>query len=501
LSNIRVTYSGLIAFTVTLIGVVTGTIFIIIVTRRLDPADFGLWTLIGSLVSYVTIIEPIVTFWTTRQIARGEKAGKTAIATSGLFSIVGLGAYTAIALYVSATLGSDLNILLLASFLIPISFMNNILNSICAGFRPQSIPYGILSFEITKIPLGYLLVIAIPMGIIGVLIATIIANAVKMSLLLIQARSQLFVSFKRSFAKFWLRMSWLTLYMSIHGFIYKLDVLIFSLVTGSLVGLAFWGVASAASNFVGYSGTISQGLFPKILATGKKEFAQDNLKKSLYFAIPLVGFSVVFAKPALHILNPFYIDGAYIVGILAIRLLVNVITGFCFGVLESFERVDLDKQASFKQFLHSRIFVVPTLWLIYSIIYVSSLSVFLILFWTPEMLDSDTVTVWALILLVVNTPFMIYGLVKVKKSHNIDFPFKDAAKYIGTTIIAVTIIQFLIENTLTYPPSIWEFIPEVLPLVFLGAGIYFGISYIIDKTTRKLFRSIINELIKKRNNE
>ena len=501
MSNIRVTYSGLIAFTVTMISVVTGTIFIIIVTRRLDPADFGLWTLIGSLVSYVTIIEPIVTYWTTRQIARGEKVGKTAIATSGLFSKVGLGIYTIIALYVSETLGSDLNILLLASFLIPISFMNNILNSICAGFKPQSIPYGILSFELTKIPVGYLLVIIIPMGIIGVLISTIIANTVKMSLLLIHASSELFVSFKRSFAKFWLRMSWLTLYTSIHGFIYKLDVLIFSLVTGSLVGLAFWGVASAASNFVGYSGTISQGLFPKILATGKSEFAEENLKKSLYFAIPLVGLSVVFAKPALHVLNPIYIDGVYIVSILAIRLLVNVITGFYFGVLESYERVDLDKQASFRQFLHSRIFTVPTLWLIYSIIYISSLSLFLFLIWTPEMLDSDTVIIWSLILLGVNIPFMMYGLIKAKKSHNIDFPFKDTAKYVGITIIAAIIVQILLETTLTYPPSIWDFIPEVLPLVFLGGGIYFGISFIIDKTTRKLFRSIIDELIKKQKNQ
>ena len=500
MSNIRVTYSGLIAFTVTMIGVITGTIFIVIVTRRLDPADFGLWTLIGSLISYVTIIEPIVTYWTTRQIARGEKVGKTAISTSGLFSIVGLGIYIIIAFFISQTLGSDLNILLLASFLIPISFMNNILNSICAGFRPQSIPYGILSFELTKIPVGFLFVIIFPLGIIGVLIATIVANAVRMTLLLIHARSQLLVSFKRQYVKFWVRMSWLTLYTSIHGFIYKLDVLIFSLVTGSLVGLAFWGVASAASNFVGYSGTISQGLFPKILATGKSEYAKENLKKSMYFAVPLVGLSVVFAKPALHVLNPLYIDGVYIVGIMAIRLLVNVITGFYFSVLESYERVDLDKQASFKQFLHSRIFTIPTLWLIYSIIYIASLSIFLFLIWTPQMLDSETVMIWALILLAVNIPFMIYGLIKAKKNHNIDFPFKDTAKYVGVTMLAVIIVHLLSENTLTYPPSIWDFIPEVVPLVFLGVSIYFGISYIIDKTTRKLFRTIFDELIKHRKN-
>ena len=60
MGSIRVTYSGLIGFIISLIGVVTGTIFVIIVTRQLSPEDFGLWTLVGSIVSYVIIINPIV---------------------------------------------------------------------------------------------------------------------------------------------------------------------------------------------------------------------------------------------------------------------------------------------------------------------------------------------------------------------------------------------------------------------------------------------------------
>ena len=39
MSSIRVTYSGLIAFGVSLIGVITGTIFVIMVTRKLTPDE------------------------------------------------------------------------------------------------------------------------------------------------------------------------------------------------------------------------------------------------------------------------------------------------------------------------------------------------------------------------------------------------------------------------------------------------------------------------------
>ena len=76
MNNIRVTYSGLIALVVSLIGVVTGIIFVILITRTLTPVEFGLWTLLGSVVSYVLVIDPIVTYWSTRQVARGENIGR-----------------------------------------------------------------------------------------------------------------------------------------------------------------------------------------------------------------------------------------------------------------------------------------------------------------------------------------------------------------------------------------------------------------------------------------
>jgi hypothetical protein len=60
LSNIRVTYSGLYAFFVSIIGIVTGLIFILIITRNLSPEEFGTWSLIGSIIGYVMISESII---------------------------------------------------------------------------------------------------------------------------------------------------------------------------------------------------------------------------------------------------------------------------------------------------------------------------------------------------------------------------------------------------------------------------------------------------------
>jgi len=497
LSSIRVTYSGLIAFGVALISVITGTIFVVMVTRKLTPDELGLWTLIGSLVGYVTIIDPIVTYWTTRQIARGERVGKTALSTNGLFSIAAFGIYLVMATYISYSLGTDYWILILASALVPLTFLTNTLNSICLGFRPQAVSYGMIAFESAKVPLGIIFVVLMPLGIIGALIATIGASIANVVLLIFVSKEQIVGVIKKSVIKFWLKMSWLSLYGSSYGLIWKFDVLVFSLLTTSLVGLAYWGVAAAVTNIVAYSGKISQALYPKLIATGKIEIAVENLKRSLYFAIPILAANIIFVKPILHIVNPIYIDGIYIVMLISIRAFVNIFMGFFFTILEGKESIDENKDATFKQYIRSNLFLKPTLMITLSVAYVVSLIVFLVFFKTPEMSDVFLVTVWASILLVMTIIFTIIGIILVRKQYQINFVFTPILKYSGVVILASIIVYYVSEKVLVYTESIFDFLPQVIPLLVVGGGIYFGITYLIDKSTRVLFHSILNELRRK----
>jgi len=64
LSGIRVTYSGLIAFVIGLVSVFTGLAFVLIVTRRLSPEEFGTWALLGTIIGYLLISERIISYWT-----------------------------------------------------------------------------------------------------------------------------------------------------------------------------------------------------------------------------------------------------------------------------------------------------------------------------------------------------------------------------------------------------------------------------------------------------
>ena len=474
---------------------ITGTMFVIIVTRRLTPEEFGLWTLIGSMVVYVSIVQPIITYWATRQMARGEEVGKTALATGGLFSIGGFAIYSIIAIFVSFQLGAELLILMLASALVPLTIVNNILNGICLSFKPQSISYGLLVFETTKVPFGFLLVVLMELGIVGAILTTIVASSIRLIILFILAKERIIGEIKTKVIKFWLRMSWLTVYVSMPGMLKSFDILIFSFMTNSLIGLAFWGIGQTISTKIAASESLSQGLYPKLLATRKQDIARLNLQRTMYFAIPLLGATVVFAKPILYVLNPIYIDITLVVILLSFRSIIGMLTSIFFTILQAFETVDLDKSANFKQYVKSKLFYLPTLHFIFSGSYLAILAIILMLR-DSNMTDEVTVNIWASIYVAVSVPFMLYGLIAIKKFHNITFPYRAIGKYIGVTLVSSIIVFLILENYLTYEPSIWDFLPQLIPIIVVGGLFYFGITYVIDQSSRELFKSIIKELKK-----
>ena len=497
MSNIRVTYSGLIAFAVSLGGIITGMLFVIIVTRRLTPEEFGLWTLIGTMIYYVFIIEPIITYWSTRQVARGEQVGKTALATGSLFSIGGFTIYSVMAITVSSSLGASFEVLMLASALIPLNMLNSILGSIFLGYKPQVVSYGVMTFEASKFPLGLIFVYFAQLGIVGALLATIGATSLRTILLAILARKLIFGAIKRQFIKFWLRMSWLVAYQQFNGVIFRLDVMLISFVTSSFTGLAFWGAAQTIGYLVIHAGQVSQGLYPKLLAAGKKEFANENIKRTMFFAIPILGASVVFAKPALNILNPLYVEAVYAVYFIALGVFVNTVRTLFFKILSGYETVDVTKDASFRKYVKSKLFLIPTLDYIYSGAYIAFLAFFLFFLKTPEMSEMFIVSIWAFIMFAVAVPITAYTVILVKRQHKITLPFTAIAKFSGVTIFTGLIIYYLIENYLVYHESVFDFLPEIIPLMLLAAPIYLGLMYAIDDSTRKLYKSIINELRRK----
>lgn len=497
MSGIRVTYSGLISLAIGIFSVITGTAFTLIVTRVLSTSDFAIWNLIGGLIIYVIIGEPIISYWATREIARGVESGKTAVISSGIFSVAGVAIYLVISYALAEKLHLDSTIFFFGGILIPVMFLNRTLTAVNLGWKPQASSYGSLFFEITKIPAALAFVYFLHMGLYGAITATVIAYIASILVLLIYARDKIKNKLRADILKKWIRLSWLSFYPGSANIIWHLDAIIFSVLTGSVVGLAYYSVSQSISNIVANSSLMSQALYPKLLGGKNRQYLQENLTRFFYFAIPLTAMSIVYAKPALFALKPVYIIGLPIAIFMTVRTFFSSIYSIYSQSLTGIETVDIDQKSTFKDFVKSKLFFLPTILIIQYIIYIVTLTVGLFLLKPLQTNNVDLVIYWSIVSLTTQIPFTVYLHILTRRQfqHKIEWPL--LLRYFLSSIGAFGLAYFLMDHFLNYKNEIFVFIPNLLLFVFLGVGCYLTITYLIDKRTRELIHSIINEILKK----
>lgn len=476
----------------------TGLVFILIVTRRLTPEEFGAWSIIGNMVFYFLISERIISYWTVRQVARGENVGRTAILSSTSISFASIPIYLVFALFISQQANVDFDVMILGAILIPVQFVSQTLALINLGHKPVARSYGLLVFESLKIPVGLTLVYFLDLGINGAIIAVFLAYVGRIIIQSYFAREKLLGKFNFSTLKRWTKLSWVPLYSFLTNSIWTIDVVIYSVITGSVIGVAFYSASMAVAGILKHSGLISLALYPKLIAKGSFQYIKDNFSRLMYFSIPLLGIAVIFAKPALFALNPAYQEASIIVIILSFKTFFWVLRDTLDRILLGIETIDVEKNLSFSQLSKSKLFFVPTRKIIHFGLYISTIIVTFVLLQQSNVSEIELVQWWAIIGLAFEIPFFVYLLIIVKRSTNLSFPLLDVTKYILATLAFVLVFFITSDYILTYQISIFQFLPTLILQLAICAGTYLLITYVIDKKTRTLFATIFNELGKKK---
>jgi len=330
------------------------------------------------------------------------------------------------------------------------------------------------------------------LGVEGAIVTTVFAYAGNIIVLGIFVRDKIRDKIKIKVLKNWIRMSWIPLYSSIPNLVFSLDVMIFSVLTGTVLGVAYFSASLAVTSLVSHSGAITRGLYPKLLSGGKREHLQTNLRLFFYFAFPLVAMTLSFSKPALFVLNPIYLIAVPVVVFLTIRGFFYQFNALFYQSLQGIEEVDIDEKSTFRIYLKSKLAWLPTLRLIEFSLYVSSLAAILLIDNKSEQIE--LVIRWSAVILIVQIPFSIYLYSLVKKNFPLKIGAVNLMKYLVTSIITFGSAFYLMDKFLIYNESVFVFIANLLPFVIFGAGAYLGITFLIDSKTRGLFKSIINEL-------
>jgi hypothetical protein len=492
LSDIRVTYSGLIAFVVGMAGVFLGLIFTLIVTRRLSPEEFGIWALVLSVVNYFLISEVIISYWTTREIARGKEIGKTSILSSLAITIVSIPIFIVYFFTIAENNQIDHNIILLSVILLPVNFFSFALTGINLGHKPHATSFGLLVFGILKIPLVVITVIFFDWGVIGVILSFFVALSGKIIIQLYFAMPKLKNQFQFKTMVRWVKLSWLPLFGQIQKYIQLLDVVLYSIITSSVLGIAYYHASFAIAGIVAHASSISYALYPKLLS-GKVEGIKKNLTLVFYFSIPLLGISIIFSKPALYALNPFYVDAWPIVIFLSFKIFLSVTRIVPIRVLAGTENVDIEEHTDRSKFIKSVLFKIPLILGTFNLAYLIILVVILSIF-SSQVDELELVVWWSIIGLLVDIPLTIaiwkFSLTKIK----ISIPWKKISKFVAATIIFMVFYSLTSDLILDYDQSIYKFLPSVLIQFVICVGIYLGITYTFDDETRALFKSLKSEI-------
>ena len=496
MDDIRVNYVGVISFFSNLSLLIGGLFFSVMITRLLEPEDFGFWVLISGMVSYVVIIEPVSSYWITRKISRGHKLAKTGIANSAILSIGGSIIYLGLILYVNATLEVDFIVLIVSILFIPIVFLQNAIAAICLGCKPQVFSYGRMAAMISKILIGILLVFVLQLGIMGFIIAIIGESIIASITMLILIRSKnVFGMIDKNYIRYTFSMSWLTLYMNVNNLIRSIDVLIIPIITGSLTVVAYWGIGMAISRFIEYSGAMTYGLYAKILATGDVRYAIDNLRYTLFIATPILALIIALSKPILFVLNPLYGHISIPIILFSFHMFLFVIFTFSINVLRGKDEIDVDKKNNFKSYINSDLFKTSTISIVYSASYIITLIVILYVGIFGNT-DLELITGWTMTLLVFTTIFTIYTLILLKRKYSVSLPYLSMIKYALATIPLIIIINYISEQFFIYSNDLVQLVTHTLLLVIVGLTIYISITAIIDKPCRNLMIKCIMEINK-----
>lgn len=442
------------------------------------------------------VFDPISTYWVTRHVARNEQASVTALGSNMLFSVAAIVLYFGIILVMTYTTDADFHALLYSTIMIPLLYIGKEMKGVLSGFKPQAVSYGLLVFEVIKIPIGFIAIYWLDLGIQGAITTTILSQSCMIGYYVFTIREKLKEKFQLDLFKKWLKLSWLPLFNGNTDRLVNLDVTIYSTIVGSVSGLAYVGASKSLANIISMTTYLSSGLYPKLIASKKGDYVEMVFKRTLLFTIPILGLALVFAKPGLWIINPIYIDGTLIVYAWAFTYFTYVFHALFSSSLLGLENVDEQTSPKFKEFLKSRLFTVPAVDFIGRAVGLAFLAIVVSIIFKMNFQDLEIIFWWGMIGVVTNIVIVGVYWKMLSKVTPFKFPIINTLKYLTATIVSSIFLFFLLENYLIYDESIFTFGPRIIPYLLLFASIYVSIMYTWDRESREFIKSIFNEMKK-----
>ena len=483
-NEVRLRYSGLILFTSKLLSVATGLAFVLLITRSVSKAEFGIWGNISDVSSYFTLLATVLPFWTTRFVARKHAgSAKTGLVANLFMSIISASIYLALLPIIVTTLQitSAYTILyFIASIEILELYVINTLEAVLRAKQPQTIGYGLLICDACKVILGFTLIIHLKLGLQGALYSIISSNIIQIAFYAKLTAQNLKEPVRWAYLKEWLKASPINIY-NIVGDRIVAFTLVFLFVYGELAR-SYYGAGLTIANVIAYSTFLAYALYPRLLSRIDPKDVSTSLKMVLMLAIPMTIGTVILSDSYLTILSPDYTEAKLVLSVLAVYIFSLGLSQVFTAVVVGTEKIDAKAKIPFRQLVKTRLFQVFTLPYIQSAITLPT--TFFALFYIVET-PLEAAFYLALINLIVGLAMLVCRYIIARKCLTFNFPWKSVAKFmIASAAMAVPL--YIIPHPTRLSLTVG--------LTILGGIVYFATLTVIDWDTRELIKSIMCEV-------
>jgi len=486
-TDIKLRYSGLIVFASNILSAITGLAFVLMITRSVSTEEFGIWGNINDLFGYFVLLGSVLPFWTTRYVARGHSgSAKTVLIANILISVASASIYLALVpTILSALKISSTYVILYALLAIQILEPYTIyaLEAVLRAKQPQAIGYGLLIYEASRVVLSFILIIQFKLGLIGAMCSIIVALIIQIAFYVKSTIKELKENVKWHYLKDWLKTSPINIYYTV-GTNLTAFTIILLFVYGSKLARAYYGAAATIATVIGYSSFLAFALYPRLLSGSSSEDVPISLKMVMMFLIPMAAGVIVLSDSYLTILKLVYTDARPVLFLLATNY-------FCVGLSPVFdaivlgtEKVDAKAKLGFLEIIKSRLFLFFTLPYVQSAVTIPT-TFFILAFIAKTPLEAATYV--ALITLLANSAMLVVKYAIARKCLTFNFPWDSILKYALASVAMATVLIVIPHPTR---------LAQTVALTLLGVTIYLTILTLIDKDTRSLLSSIIQEAMR-----
>ncbi len=485
-NQIRLQYSGFIIFTSQVIGIITGLVYTLLLTRNMTTSQFGIWTNIFDYTGYFLLFSGLLPFWATRFMARGKEGTvKTGVLAQLLIALISVVIYLPAIVLISRAIGTEVYLLvyLITGFYILNTYLISIFESVLTSMKPQAIGYGFLIEEVVKVSVALVLILGLRQLFLGAILSLVISALVQILYYVRLLADEFKQKTNWSYLKEWLKGSTAIAYNAIGGQLLSF-VFILLFIYGGATDRAYYQAALSFTTIVGYSSSLAFAMYPKLLAkTCPEEQVGTSLRTVLMLAIPLSTITIVMSTSFLTVLNVSYSIAWPVLIALTISTLAGVITSFYSSLVMGREGFDAEGKISLRKLVGSKIFTV------FSLGYIQAAIALPLVYYVLTQLKVAGTPLAAVDVIAILTGAQLSAFIALywfwRRSIRLPVAWKSIAKYALASIF-MGVILFLLPTTSTLFSTIAKAIA--------GFALYVGLLLTIDAQARELIRLIWEEI-------